>query len=552
MTTSPARVAWHILNVLLLLSACWIPAEAAAAEAHARGRTAAANAAQFEHVIHVSVDGLRPDAIVALGPRRLPHFYRLRVEGAYTDNARTDYDYTNTLPNHACELTGRPVLGKDGHGITFNTDDGSTLEQNHGSYVAGVFDVVHDNGFGTGMYVSKDKFALFERSWDGVHGAPDTIGTDNGRDKIDTYVYDPSTPFLENTLISNMKTSPHRYAFMHLTDLDTAGHSHGWLSPEYNAALAGIDGLVGGLLDLIDRDTVLAGKTAIVLTADHGGSGTDHSNPALAVDYTVPFYVWGQGIPAGADIYSMNEGSRLDPGVERPTYTDVPQPVRNGEAADLALDLLGLGPVPGASMDFVQDLAVSLPGGAAALPSVSITSPPESTVVDATAPCTVSVIAEATTGSIVAVEFFDNYVKVGTDVSAPYSWTFEREPLGPHRITARAKRSDGAASAASVDVEVTSFASVPAGHTFRMPPPKIFPNPVDRVTSIEFSLERNEAVDVGVYDLLGRRVRRLFGGELGEGAHSLMLDAGSMAPGIYFIMLRSQSEVRASKLMVVR
>ena len=42
----------------------------------------------IDHVIIISVDGLRPDAITNLGPTLLPNFYRLRNEGTGTDTSR--------------------------------------------------------------------------------------------------------------------------------------------------------------------------------------------------------------------------------------------------------------------------------------------------------------------------------------------------------------------------------------------------------------------------------------------------------------------------------
>ncbi len=46
------------------------------------------------YVVHVSVDGLRSDVIGILGPEYLPNFHRMRIAGIYTDNARTDFDFT--------------------------------------------------------------------------------------------------------------------------------------------------------------------------------------------------------------------------------------------------------------------------------------------------------------------------------------------------------------------------------------------------------------------------------------------------------------------------
>jgi hypothetical protein len=65
--------------------------------------------------------------------------------------------------------------------------------------------------------------------------------------------------------------------------------------------------------------------------------------------------VWGPGIAHG-DLYAMNP-SYADPGRRRVTYAGE-QPIRNGDLANLALDLLGLDPVPGSKFDVRQVLSV--------------------------------------------------------------------------------------------------------------------------------------------------------------------------------------------------
>jgi len=353
---------WLFLALAAGSFSCAAPAAMSGRGEAPRAARPAGSGEARAYVIHVSVDGLRGDAAAKLGPRAAPRLHRLMIEGAFTDNARNDFDVTVTLPNHVDQLTGRPALGPDGHGVGFNSDDGRTLENVHGSYVAGVFDVAHDRGLATGLYASKKKFALFDRSWNETNGAPDTTGVDDGRDKIDVYVYEENTAALLDSFAARMAASPHRYAFIHIADPDVAGHSFGWESGEYLASVARADSLIGRIFDLIDGDARLAGAAYLVVTSDHGGTGTDHENAADPSNYTVPFYVWGPGVPAGADLYRLNASTRANPGNGRPPYSVSPQPIRNGEAANFSLDLLGLPAVPGSVLDAAQDCDAVFPG----------------------------------------------------------------------------------------------------------------------------------------------------------------------------------------------
>jgi hypothetical protein len=74
----------------------------------------------------------------------------------------------------------------------------------------------------------------------------------------------------------------------------------------------------------------------------------------------------------------------------------------------------------------------------------------------------------------------------------------------------------------------------------------------ERVSTIRFSLSGRSEVEIDVYDLLGRRIERLYRGLLGEGMHALSFDVDGCSPDLYFLKLRSGNEVRTGKLMIVR
>jgi predicted AlkP superfamily pyrophosphatase or phosphodiesterase len=318
-----------------------------------------------DQVILVSVDGLRPDALSTLGEAGAPNFHRLKREGAVTGNARADNDLTVTLPNHTGMITGRRVAGPSGHAWTVNTDPfpGVNLHRNRGGYIASVFDVVHDHGLRTGLYASKSKFSLYDTSYDGRSGAPDTTGIDNSRDKIDDFVANESTAELMTAFVAAMVAKPFDFAMLHLRDPDTAGHATNWdltSGSGYLRAVQHVDGLLGQLLDAIQQTESLKGHTWIVLTADHGGIlGTiRHDVNDSPEDYTIPFMVWGPGVPAGANLYDLNATTRRNPGTSRIPYEEELQPIRNADAGNLVLSLMGLPAIPGSTVNARQDLKV--------------------------------------------------------------------------------------------------------------------------------------------------------------------------------------------------
>ncbi len=305
-------------------------------------------------VVHVGLDGLRADQVRS---GSMPNLARLADEGASTLNARTDPALTQTLPNHTSQFTSRYVYGSKGHKITVNEDPGGTIHDAAGQYVASVFDVVHDNGGRTVVYTGKEKFNLIDRSYSAEFGAPDTTGADDGPDKIDVFEKEDPTvavvPFVRDLIAGEGDT----FGFFHIRTPDSAGHVNGWLTPGYTAAVMQSDALLQELVDALAFAGVLD-QTTIIVTSDHGGPANDdsHRDHTNVENYTVPFVVWGQGVLPGADLYELNP-DRDEPGVGQPERW-VATPVRGHDVGNLALDLLGLPPIPGSFANADQSLRV--------------------------------------------------------------------------------------------------------------------------------------------------------------------------------------------------
>jgi len=331
-----------------------------------------AKAPVFDHVIVISVDGLRPDVIDGPEDGALPGFSRLK-RGPHTLQARTDATMTVTLPNHVSMATSRPIAGPDGHGWTENIDPpaarhGGTLSKKHGSYVNSMFDVAHNQGVTTAIIATKGKFSILVQSFDDAEGAPDLDGNDNGKGKVDLFAITRTSRMARDHSTGWLALHPKRsLLFVHFAAPDGAGHAFGWdtaMGSRYRAAVKEVDTEIAALLAMIDADPALRGRVAIILTADHGGGVPvrTHSEFTAPENFNVPLLIWLGQDTAATELIALNSDRRAV--APSTTYIDnesVPQPIRSAEVGNIAMQLLGLPAIPGSVANAKQDLLFTDP-----------------------------------------------------------------------------------------------------------------------------------------------------------------------------------------------
>jgi len=335
----------------------------------------------FDHVVVLSVDGLRPDAIDGPEDGALPGFRRI-LRGPHTLQARTDPDTTITLPNHVSMLTSRTLGGPGGHGWSENNDPpavrhGGTLHLRKGAYVAGMFDVAHDHGVTTAVIATKPKFSLIAQSYDGSAGAPDTTGPDDGKAKVDLFACTRTTSDAFRLANAQLRSgAPRTLTLLHIAETDSTGHAHAWdmaAGSRYRTAVANVDAALDGFLHALDAEPSLKGRVAIVLTADHGGGAPplSHTEPRAAVNFLIPFAVWLGQDGAPEELVALNADRRaVVPAGEHVPLEAAPPPIRNAEAGNVALQLMRLPAIPGSSANAAQDLRLApMPAPAAASPA---------------------------------------------------------------------------------------------------------------------------------------------------------------------------------------
>ncbi|MFO0557129.1 MAG: alkaline phosphatase family protein [Polyangiales bacterium] len=224
----------------------------------------------YDHVVVVSIDGLRPDAVTMTDA---PNLRRLRQIAAWSTEART-ITRSYTLPSHTSMLTG---VDADRHGLVHNN-----FTPRYGfTRAPSALYYAHDAGFTTAMFVSKPKFRHIA-----IPGSVDVFSRPD-------YVCRP----VMNAAVEHLRQTREGLTFIHLSEPDGAGHERGWMTASYLRAIAAADVCMGTLLTAIearaDRDRIL-----LIISADHGGHGRTHGS-TREEDMRIPWIAWGSRVVPG-------------------------------------------------------------------------------------------------------------------------------------------------------------------------------------------------------------------------------------------------------------
>jgi hypothetical protein len=232
-----------------------------------------------EHVIVISMDGLRPDAITRFSPRMLS---RMAEEGSYTLRAQTIVP-SRTLPGHMSMVSGEPP---DVHGVVDNTDP---QETRWAVDVPTMFHLAQEAGLHTAAFFSKRKFRqIYE---------PGSL--DHVREPVRWPSFRPAW-MTAARVIDYLDHERPNLLFIHFAEPDYIGHAFTWMSPPYRWAVAWTDRALARVLVAADA-AFGVGNYTVILTADHGGSGFTHGS-AHPIDTTIPWLAWGRGVPRGGHL----------------------------------------------------------------------------------------------------------------------------------------------------------------------------------------------------------------------------------------------------------
>lgn len=227
------------------------------------------------HVLVISLDGMRPDAILETDA---PNLMTLAARGAYAWDAQTVLPSV-TLIAHTSMLTG---LAPDKHGVDYNDTPYPCLPIEAPTFVQQAADA----GYRSAIVAGKEKFCIYDQS--------DVVDYTFAR-AGDASVVDRVIELLQDGT---------QVIFAHFPNPDYFGHLTGWMSAEYLYHVYVTDEEIGRLVAALD-ELGLTDETLILVTADHGGHDVHHGSD-MPEDRHIPWILAGPGVVPGTELTDVS------------------------------------------------------------------------------------------------------------------------------------------------------------------------------------------------------------------------------------------------------
>ncbi len=79
-----------------------------------------------------------------------------------------------------------------------------------------------------------------------------------------------------------------------------------------------------------------------------------------------------------------------------------------------------------------------------------------------------------------------------------------------------------------------------------------YPNPFNPTTSIFYSINNREAVNITVYDLLGNKIKTLVNEVKSAGSYTISFNASNYPSGVYFYQMKTENYVSTKKMLLLK
>ncbi len=231
-------------------------------------------------VILISLDGVRWDFLEKYDA---PHLVSLASSGVRAERLTPVFP-TKTFPNHYSTVTG---LFAENHGVISNTMYDPVMDA---SFSLSNREAIADQRWwgGEPLWVTAEKQGQVAATyfWPGSEAAI--------QDMRPTYwfEYDGRTPGEARVdqvfeWLELPATERPTFITLYFSDVDGAGHRHGPDAPEVAEALAGVDSLVGRLVNGLARRG-LQEDVNLIVTSDHGMAETSPDRIIIVDDFFDP------------------------------------------------------------------------------------------------------------------------------------------------------------------------------------------------------------------------------------------------------------------------